>query len=586
MYKKLKIIIPAFLLIAFGFIRFTGVFPLIDNLVYDYLLCAEGEPAKNIIIIGMDERSINEIGKWPWPRYYMADAIEKLVDMDAAAIGVNVFYDSYGSDEEYDERLVAAAEKTDRLVLSSQCTLDETSQDKMVAEDYILPFFELSDVSDSGFANVKADTDGVMRKALTAISYGDITIYSFSYEIYKTYCQTAGITANENIPLDDMGCFMIDYKAKSGNYTVLSFWGLINDEYHPDLFKDSIVLIGAYTQGIGDKSFSTPFDHQGTTYGVEIYANTIQNLLEEGFKQETPWYIDAGIMAVLGIALAVLMYKLKLAASAVVTAVLVMVQIFGAKIVYAQFDYILYGGACVVFLISCYLVNLMLSILSAQNEKQHIQGLFGRFVSPDIVKEMIKGGASVELGGTLKEVSVLFVDIRGFTAFSEANPPEKVVEMVNRYLNLTSHSIQDHGGTIDKYVGDATMAVFNAPLDLPEHALCATRAAWAMKQGSFPLREEILRDFRVDLQFGIGVNTGPAVIGNMGSDLRMDYTAIGDTVNTSARLEANAGKGQILLSDATYQLVKDHVEVTDLGILSVKNKKIGIQIYGLDNMKE
>jgi adenylate cyclase len=178
----------------------------------------------------------------------------------------------------------------------------------------------------------------------------------------------------------------------------------------------------------------------------------------------------------------------------------------------------------------------------------------------------------------------MFVDIRGFTAFSETNKAEKVVSMVNRYLALTSRAIQEQGGTIDKYIGDATMALFNAPNDLPDHAMRAVRAAWAMKQGSITLREEILRDYGVDMQFGIGINTGLAVVGNMGSEFRMDYTAIGDTVNTAARLESNAQKGQVVLSDATYQYVKGQVQVTDMGLLNVKNKQVGIQIYSLDNV--
>lgn len=585
MTKKLKLILPCFLLAAFGFIRFCGIFPLIDTLIYDYFLSGEREAAKNIIIIGMDERSINEIGKWPWPRFYMADAIDKLTEMDVAAIGANVLYDAYGADEESDERLVAAAEKSGRLVLASSCILDELVTDTLSAEDYILPFGELAKASGYGFINVYPDSDGVMRKALTTIKYGDVTVRSLPLEVYRTYCETMGIEPNEPV-LDEYGCFPIDYAARPGKYTVLSLWGLINDEYNPELFKNAIVLIGPYAQGIGDKSFSTPFDHQSSTYGIEINANILQNLLEGGFKQEAPWYVDVAILAVLGAVQMLLLYRLKPATAAVATLILAAAQVAAVKLVYITADLILYGGACLVMLLACYAVNLVLSILMAQNEKQHIQGLFGRFVSPDVVKEILNGGASVELGGTEKVVSILFVDIRGFTAFSEANPPEKVVSMVNRYLSLTSEAIQANGGTIDKYIGDATMAVFNAPLDLPDHPLCAVRAAWAMKQGSVALREEILRDYGVDLQFGIGVNTGPAVIGNMGSAVRMDYTAIGDTVNTSARLESNAQKGQILLSDATYQQVKDHVEVTDLGILNVKNKKIGIQIYNLDGVKD
>jgi adenylate cyclase len=210
--------------------------------------------------------------------------------------------------------------------------------------------------------------------------------------------------------------------------------------------------------------------------------------------------------------------------------------------------------------------------------------MFGRFVAPQVVKELVAGGIEAQLGGAEKELTILFVDIRGLTAFSEKNPPNKVVQIINGYLELTSHAIHQNSGTIDKFIGDATMAIFGAPNDLPDHALCAVKAAWTMKMNSAKLRELILREYGVDLQFGIGINTGVAVVGNMGSESRMDYTVIGDTVNTAARLESNAGKGQILISDATYQLVKDHIEVTDLGEIHVKNKEQGIHVYSVEKV--
>jgi adenylate cyclase len=278
------------------------------------------------------------------------------------------------------------------------------------------------------------------------------------------------------------------------------------------------------------------------------------------------------------------MHRLKPIPAVILTVILIGINLMGVKLAYDRLDLIIKAGDGIVFLILCFFGNLALGMLAAQQEKAHIHGLFGRFVAPEVVNELVSGGVDLQLGGIEKEITVLFVDIRGFTAFSETNPPEKVVNMVNRYLALTSRSIQEQGGTIDKYIGDATMAVFNAPNDVPEHALKAVRAAWAMKEGSAALQNEILEEYGVDLLFGIGINTGTAIVGNMGSDFRMDYTAIGDTVNTAARLEANAEKGKIIISDTTYQMVKDHVDVTDMGVLNVKNKQIGIQIYSVNGV--
>ena len=582
MYKRLKKILPALLLALFGLIQYFSLIPAIDNIVHDGLLASQREPLENIVIVGMDERSITEIGTWPWPRFFVADTISKLAEMEAAAIGASILYDVYGMSEEYDLALVKAAGETDRLVLGGMALLGGShGGPEFYAEDYILPFEELSEVVSVGFLNAEPDeTDGVMRKALTSIRYGDIRIHSLPYETYKTYCRVMGVEEHE-IPLDSLGQFPINYVSRPGGFTAVSLWAVINDEVDPALIKDAIVLIGPYAQGIGSDSFTTALDHGAPTYGVEINANIVQNMLEGSFKRNSPWWLDLSVLLLIGLAAIVLLNLLKPLWGAVATVALTAAQLAASLFAYRHFDLIMKAGDAIVFLIVCFVAVLVLSILSEQHEKHHIQGMFGRFVAPEVVREILSGGVEIQLGGAEKEITVLFVDIRGFTAFSEANPPDKVVGMVNRYLALTSRSIQENSGTIDKYIGDATMAVFNAPNDLPDHALCAVRAAWAMKGGSVPLREEILEEYGVDLQFGVGVNTGPAIIGNMGSDFRMDYTAIGDTVNTAARLESNAEKGQILISDATYQLVKEHVEVKDLGVLSVKNKKVGVQIYEL-----
>ena len=586
MIKKLRYLLPALLLVLFALIQFFGFIPFVDNIVHDNLLASERKPMENIIIVGMDDRSMREIGTYPWPRFFMADAIEKLTEMGVAAIGINVWYDAHGAVAQYDDRLVAAAAGTNRLTLAAVGYLPDSGN--FIAEEYILPFEELAEVSQSGFINVLRDiSDGVLRRALTSFKYGDITVHSLPFEVYRTYCNVMGLNFNiDTIPLDEYGCFQINYVGRPGTFKHLSLWGVINDEYNPAMFEDAIVLIGPYTQGIGDSGFATPLDRSSPTFSVEINANIIQNMLEGRFKLNAQWWFDLILLLITGAIAITLLPRLKPLYAAVLTVVLIALQLGGAKLAYEHFDLIIKAGDTVIFLIVCFALNLALGILVAQQEKKHIHGLFGRFVAPEVVSELMSGGVEIKLGGLEREITVLFVDIRGFTAFSEANPPEKVVSMVNRYLALTSASIQEQEGTLDKYIGDATMAVFNAPNNLPDHALRAVRAAMDMKKGAVMLQSEILRDYGVDLQFGIGINTGVAVVGNMGSDFRMDYTAIGDTVNTAARLESNAEKGQIILSDSTYQLVKDHVEVTDMGVLNVKNKKVGIQIYSLTGVKD
>jgi adenylate cyclase len=585
------LVTPFILLLVFAALLYFNTLVAVENLVYDNFLQSEREVADNIIIVGIEERSLSQIGTWPWPRFYMADAIDKLLDLGAAAIGIDVLYTEPGADPEYDQRLVEAAsvpKARDRVVFGTYGVFGEERQDVLRVDQYNSLFDELAAVANTGFINVIPDEDGVMRKAVKTIRFGETEISSFPIEVYKAYRRTLGLEEDIQIPTNRFGQYNIDFAAKSDSYTLVSLWGVINDEYPPSLFENAIILVGPYALGMGLASdiYFTPIDRHVRTYGVEIHANTIQNLMENNFKREIAWYYNFITLVIFSVLSAVLFRRLGAVRALGLFIVMMAVQLIAARVLYDSFGLIVTGAYTLIFLMVAYLCQLVLSVLHAQHEKAHIRGLFGRFVAEEVVNEIITGNVSVELGGVLRDVTVLFVDIRGFTAFSETNPPEKVVTMVNRYLNLTSKSIQKYGGTIDKYIGDATMAIFNAPNDLKDHALCGVKAAWAMRQGAAELQIEILESFGVELQFGIGVNTGQAVVGNMGSDFRMDYTVIGDTVNTAARLEANAGKGQIVISDAVYQLVKEHVEVNDLGTLMVKNKKDGIHAYEVVNVRE
>jgi len=589
MYKKLKIFMPVVLFVLFGLTQYFMMFPSIDNVIHDNVMISTRGASDNIIIVGIDERSINEIGNWPWPRFFMAETITRLTEMGAAAIGVNVLYDTIGAVPEYDEALLNAAMGTENLVFGGMGILSpfQDTDGQLEIEYYVLPFGELGEIATVGFLNAIPDeSDGVMRRSVTALRFGDITVHSFPFEVYRTFRRTMGQSALTDIPLDRNGQFPIRYVGGPQSFATASLWGVINEHYPPDMFRDAIVLVGPYAQGIGEGSFTTPMERSIATHGVELYANIIQNFLEGIFIVDAPWWLNLAVLALCGLVITLLFQRLKPQTAFIATALLIVALLAGVRLAYDHLHIIIRVGDTIIFLVICYLTNLILSILTAQNDRQQIKDLFGRFVAPEVVNEIISGGVDIQLGGVVKEITALFVDIRGFTAFSEANSPEKVVGMVNRYLALTSSAIQKNNGTIDKFIGDATMALFNAPNNVPDHALCAVKAAWTMKKGATALKEEILREYGVDLQFGIGINTGAAVVGNMGSDFRMDYTAIGDAINTAARLESNAGKGQIIISDATYQLVKQHVEVQELGTVNFKNKSVGVLIYSVENVRD
>ena len=208
-------------------------------------------------------------------------------------------------------------------------------------------------------------------------------------------------------------------------------------------------------------------------------------------------------------------------------------------------------------------------------EQERMRELFNRYLAPPIAEQLLRDPDALQLGGARKEVTILFADVRGFTGFSEQRQPEEVVAMLNRYLTLATSEIFGQLGTLDKFLGDGVMAIFGAPLSLQDHAAAALRAAVAMRSHIDDLR----RDTGVRVGFGIGLNSGPAIVGNIGSRQFMNYTAIGDVVNVAARLQAEARAGEILISDTTLKLVADMVQVEELGSLYVKGRSVPITTY-------
>ena len=232
--------------------------------------------------------------------------------------------------------------------------------------------------------------------------------------------------------------------------------------------------------------------------------------------------------------------------------------------------------------------SVALNYVNARAEKDLVTTAFGRYVDPTVMRQLLDGGTeALDLGGTLRNIAVLFVDIRGFTTLSEQLPAPVVVEILNRYLTLTTDCIRRHHGTLDKFVGDCTMAFWNAPLEQEKPVHLACRAALDMIKGSENLRAELKARCGHEINFGVGVHWGSAVVGNIGSPFRMDYTAIGDTVNTAARLEANAPGGKIFISRAVADILGAAADVTSLGdSVKLKGKAAGFEVLILNALNE
>jgi len=206
-------------------------------------------------------------------------------------------------------------------------------------------------------------------------------------------------------------------------------------------------------------------------------------------------------------------------------------------------------------------------------ERRRIRELSGRYVAEPVVEQLVSDPSRAQLGGQRRDVSVVFADIRGYTTFSERSTPEELVATLSRYLAVAVDSIMECGGTLDKFMGDGVMALFNAPLDQPDHALAAVRAAWQMQQRARTAVEGVT--------FGVGVNTGEAIVGNLGTERFRNYSSVGDAVNVAARLQAHAQGGEVLLTGATLDRVREHVRVEPLGAVEVKGRQQPVETYRL-----
>ena len=428
-------------------------------------------------------------------------------------------------------------------------------------------------------------TDGYVRRAMAYIDDEEgQRSYSLASQTYKTYQEGRGASA-EWPKVDENNQYLFSYSGKTGCYSTISMTDVMDGTVNPAVFADGIVFVGAYAAGMQD-SYMPAISHGTQMYGVEIQANIVEALLEKKTQQQMP----TGIFAVLAAALAAVFY-LAIRRMKIIPATILMLAAVAA--VGPAFAMLMYTRGIVtpvillpVVFFVIYAVHLIYGYVQEIMRRQKVVNVFKQYVAPQVVDKISKDkDFELVLGGENRHIACLFVDIRGFTTMSESLKPEEVVEILNEYLSLTTSSIFQNGGTLDKFVGDATMAVFNAPFDLEDYIYKAVCTARDMKAGADAIAEKFEQRFGKSVGFGIGVNCGNAVVGNIGCDFRMDYTAIGDTVNTAARLESNAKRGQILISGEVYEAVKDRVEVTPIGEIPLKGKSQGVFVYQLDEVK-
>lgn len=593
-FRKYGIPVIAFVLTFV--LLYTNVFYTWDKILSD-AVCQTGDvPDSRIYIVAIDDKTLQEYGPMnQWSRDISRQVVEVLNQDETKRPAVITFDIMYleNTDEAVDQAFADACAEAGNVVTAfniqfkEQPEMDESGKvtfNKFYIDEVDLPIAPLQESTAYGYANTIVDEDGYVRRFMPEITQDGVTYHSLATQTYIKYMESQGkAPALPNMWFEN-NIVPFKYACGTGGYSVVSLCDVLNGTVNPAIFTNGIVFVGAYASGLMD-SYVPAISHGTQMYGVEIQASITDALLNFNYQQEVSKTVYALVASVLVAVYAFISQKLKVVPSAIMMVVLAIGSVIVAKV---SFDngYILPILVLPLMLIISYAVNVILGYIAEIKRRKQIVGVFKQYMAPQIVDEISKKkDFKVELGGERRHIAVLFVDIRGFTTMSEVLKPEEVVEILNEYLSLTTQSIFNNKGTLDKFVGDATMAVFNAPLDLDDYIYRAVKTAWDMKAGSEALAEKFEKRFGRSVAFGIGVNCGDAVVGNIGCEFRMDYTAIGDTVNTAARLESNAKRGQILISQEVYDNVKDRVEVTPVGEIPLKGKEKGVFIYQVDNVK-
>ena len=569
-----------------------GVLDRTGNTLSDLLCQRPSATDGEIVVVGMDKRAVDELGPMPWPRSYMAEVIERLnstPETKPAVIGIDVLYAGESADPDADARLVSAAENGKNVVVAAAAVFgselaageDSYYYDTRAVLGWDYPFDALSRAADVGHINAMADSDGIIRHALLNVE----GVYSFARVIYERYAAFHGMEVNPP-PETQSGFFYLPFTAGPGGYNDgVSFADILNGQIDPEYFAGKIVLIGPYAAGMQDE-YRTAIDHAAPMYGVEIQANQIDAYLDCFYPRETGRAIQLALLFAASFA-ALVWFRER----GVGWSVLAWALGCGLWVLLCAFSYRRQAVLNVLWvpvgISAAFLYSVSANYIRAARERARVTATFGRYVDPAVLKELLRqGGAAEALGGRLFDIAVLFVDIRGFTAMSEFMEPTEVVDILSRYLTLTTDCIMRNKGTLDKFVGDCTMAFWNAPVPQENAVYLACRAAVDMVEGSRSLGEELADRFGCSVAFGVGVHFGPAVVGTIGAPRRMDYTAIGDTVNTASRLESNAPGGSIYISRAVADALGDRAEVVSLGgSVRLKGKAEGFEVLRLEALR-
>jgi adenylate cyclase len=592
----------------------------------------------HIIMIAIDEASLGYFASqktyWPWPREFYALLIQYLSDHGASVIVMDMLFDTPDFDRvtingaASDRRFIESLNSSENVILGMKSGQSHPDLPKVPFPDTTVPKFEAINCQDLpsqtlitlphesflnsriqlGNTNIDTDRDGLIRSVpLISSIEGYGTMPSLALSAFISF-QSAGTTimcgsdkilaGDTHIPVSANHTYRINWYGQGGTdsavFPYYSFQRVLRDaigvQYQdgfepvidPDSFQDKIIFVGANAAGLADIK-NTPVSALGDFPGMEIHAATLQNIFDGHFIKE----VGLGVTALLSISLSLLFGWFFSYAKVYQSTLLLLISIISIPLISGVLFHFYQLLPPVTALIGIPVLSftgfMSFNYLTEGREKRRVRNAFNQYVQPEVVEELMEDPDRLKLGGEKKNLTILFSDLAGFTTISESLEPEDLISILNVYLDEMSEVILNYGGTIDKYIGDAIMAFWGAPLPVNNSAEMACKSALDMTK----LTQKIVANFEKPLPFELetryGINTGDVVVGNIGSENRFSYTALGDSVNLAARLEpANKMFGtEIMISEFTRNELPDHFLCRQLDLMVVKGKTEPVKVFEL-----
>ena len=638
--KKLFIYLFSSIFIS---IFFTSVYlfipkklEIIDDSIRDYMFSLRGDinQSNSVVIIDLDDKSLQEIGQWPWSRNIVSELLLKLTKNNPALIAMDmVFSEADRSSpsnlmkhskinfpdnlENYDQILAQTLMQTPTILgyqfqFSDEKYIQQASPNipaifieknrQTFEKDYVLnangtllnlPIIQESAYS-SGFFNNVPDESGIVRSVPLLVRYDNQLFPSLSLEVIRIAYNAKKVIVNYDsngvtniqldnffIPTDRYGRMYINYRGKEGTFKYISAVDIVKGSIKKEEIENKIILIGTSAAGLQD---ARAIPLEPIFPGVEIHANAIDNIISQDFIHKASWLDGLNIVHIIllsFIALFTLGFS-PLRYIPIIAFSFIMIESYGLYTMLFDYGLILNLLFPLLVIIVCVIIALLINYFLEIKQGLFLKKKFANKVSLSVMNDLLNNENDI-LQSKSKQITVFFSDIRGFTTISESmQDPQKLIEFLNSYMTPMTEIIINNHGTIDKYIGDAIMAYWNAPIDIDNHEEKAVDCAIMQIEYLKKLNETFKQKQLPNINIGIGINTGIAVVGEMGSDKRSDYTVIGDTINLGSRLESlckNYG-AKIIISEFTKSsLNSEKYLIRNIDLVKVKGKNKPVEIF-------